>query len=421
LVAAREIRERGRSLAFLASVAIMLVAVTSAVVLPGLLDAGPGPRDVGLAGVTPADLPTALRASGAAAETTVRVHRYGRVADGEDAVRDGEVDLLVVDGRRLEWRTRDEQLEAMTTGTIQLVRVRERAAARGIAPGEIAAVMAPVPIESVELGRVRGRSSDDETAAFVMTLLLFGTITTYGAMVLTGVVEEKSSRTVEVLLARMPPRCLLAGKIAGIGLLGLAQVAATAGVALLAAATVDSIDVPAVRGSVIGWAVVWFLVGYALYATVFGTLGSLASRAEDASSVTGPVTVVLVLAFMLSFASIGSAGTAWARLVSWFPLTAPLAMPNRLAMGTAAWWEPIGALALAAATIAGLVVIGGRVYTRAILHTGPTLSLGAAWRGDVAGAPAVSRAAAGRPGARPAAGRPGLRRSRPRAASGRRP
>jgi ABC-2 type transport system permease protein len=126
---------------------------------------------------------------------------------------------------------------------------------------------------------------------------------------------------------------------------------------------------------------VWFVLGYALFATVYGTLGSLASRTEDASSVTGPVSIILVLAFILSFAAIGSSDTTWARLVSWFPLTAPLAMPNRIAMGAATWWDPAVAALITLATISGLVVLGGRVYTRAILHTGATLSLGEAWRG----------------------------------------
>jgi ABC-2 type transport system permease protein len=179
----------------------------------------------------------------------------------------------------------------------------------------------------------------------------------------------------------MPARNLLAGKITGIGLLGLGQVVATALVALAAGAIVDSIEIPALDVGVVTWAVIWFLLGYALYATVYGTLGSLASRTEDASSVTGPVTVVLILAFLVSFATIGSLETTWARVVALFPLTAPLAMPNRIAMGAATWWEPIVAAVLTVATIGGLVVLGGRIYTRAILHTGSTLSLGDAWRG----------------------------------------
>lgn len=382
LVAAREMRERSRSRAFAASVVLMVITVVGAIVLPALLDTGPGTKDVGLAASIPTELPGAIEAQGDAVHTKIRIHAYDTVAAGEDAVRNGKVDVLVVDANRLEWRKRaDEQLRAITTGAIQLVAVRARAAAAGIPPDDLLAMVAPVPVTSVELSKVAGRSADDETAAFILTIVLFGAITSYGAMVLSGVVEEKSSRTVEVLLARMPARNLLAGKIAGIGLLGLAQIVVVALAALVAGAAVDSVDVPAVRGGVIAWAVVWFVLGYALYATIFGTLGSLASRTEDASSVTGPVMVLLVGSFMVSFAAIGSADTTWARLVSWFPATAPFTMPNRIAMGAATWWDPVVAAALALGAIAGLVVVGGRIYMGAILHTGPTLKLTQAWRG----------------------------------------
>jgi ABC-2 type transport system permease protein len=231
---------------------------------------------------------------------------------------------------------------------------------------------------------VEGRSPDDETAAFLMTVLLFVAITTYGNLVLTGVVEEKASRVVEVLLARIPARNLLAGKVAGIGLLGLAQIGVTALVALAAISSVDSVDVPAARPAVILWVVVWFVLGYGLYAMVYGALGSLASRTEDAQSVAGPVTVVLVAGYFASFAAIGSPESGWARLLSFFPATAPLVMPNRIAMGATTWWEPVLAAALTLATIVGLVQLGGRVYAGAVLHSGPTLKLRDVWRGEPA-------------------------------------
>ena len=382
LVAAREIRERGRSRAFVASLLLMLIAVAGAVALPALLDTGLDTKNVGYTGDTPAGLTTALQAQGEAVDTAIRLHHYDTLAGGEGAIRDGDIDVLVVDDRQLEWPKRaDGQLQAIVTSAIQFVAIRDRAEATGIDADAVLAIIEPVTVANVELGQVKGRSPDDETAAFLMTLVLFFVISTYGAMVLSGVVEEKSSRTVEVLLTRMPARSLLAGKIAGIGLLGLAQVTATALVALVAVSLTESFDIPAVRGSVIVWAVVWFVLGYTLYATVFGTLGSLASRTEDASSVTGAVSIVLFLAFIVSFAAIGSADTTWARVASWFPLTAPLAMPNQIAMGAATWWDPVVAALLTAATIAGLVVLGGRIYTRAILHTSAPLSLREAWRG----------------------------------------
>jgi ABC-2 type transport system permease protein len=381
LVAKREIRERARSRAFLASVALMVVTVAAMLIVPALVKPGGGTRDVGLTGPAPPGLAAAITEQAHATGITARIHPYAHLAAGEQAVRQGHVDVLVSGARRLEWQGRaDQQLKAAMTGAIQLAVVRERTAAAGIRPGTAAALLAPVPVSSVELGHVAGRSPADETAVMVMTLVLFFCITIFGAMVLNGVLEEKASRVVEVLLARIPARALLAGKIAGIGLLGLAQIAVTALAALVAVTAVGSLDVPAIRGSVLAWAIVWFVLGYALYATVYGALGSLGSRAEDAQAVAGPVMVLLPVAYFASFLMIAQPASAAARVISYFPLTAPMAMPGRIAMGATAWWEPVAAAALTLATIIGLVQLAGRLYTSAILHSGPALSLKDAWR-----------------------------------------
>ena len=213
-----------------------------------------------------------------------------------------------------------------------------------------------------------------------MIVVLFLALSTYGGMVLSGVVEEKSSRVVEVLLARIEARNLLAGKIIGIGLLGFIQFALTALAALIAVVFVDSFDVPAVRGAVLAWLVVWFVLGYAFYATVFGALGSLASRTEDTQTVAGPITVLMVLAYFISFAAIASPDTTWAQLVSFFPATAPLAMPAHMAMSTPGWWEPVLAAGITVVAIVALIRLGGRVYTNAILRSGPTIKLRDVWR-----------------------------------------
>ena len=235
LVTKRELRERSRSRAFLASLVVMIVAVVAAIALPSLIETSET-KDIGLVGTTPATLSAAITSQGDAVGTKTRVHHYANLAEGEQAVRDGKIDILIVDNSRLEWQRRaDEQLKAVVTAAIQLSAVEDRASAAGITANQLADLLAPVAITNVELGHVAGRSPDDETAALIMTVLLFMTIATYGAMVLNGVIEEKASRVVEVLLARIPARSLLAGKIAGIGLLGLGQVAVTALAALIAA------------------------------------------------------------------------------------------------------------------------------------------------------------------------------------------
>ena len=389
LVARRELRERSRSPAFRASVVLMIVTVVAVLILPALIKPS-GTRNVGLTGSAPATLSATIVQQAHSAGSTVRVHRYLTLSAGEQAVRQRHLDVLVADAQRLEWTGKpDEQLKAVVTGAIQLATVRERAAAAGISPGSLAALLAPAPVASVELGSVPGRGPGDEAAVLIMTSVLFFGISVFGQMVLTGVLEEKASRVVEVLLARIPPRTLLAGKITGIGLLGLAQIGVTALAALVAVATVHSIDVPAVRGTVLAWALIWFVLGYALYATVYGALGSLGSRVEDAQSVAGPVMVVMVVAYFASFMMIGQPGSAAAKVISYFPLTSPMAMPGRIAMGATAWWEPVAAAILTLATTAGLVHLAGNVYTRAILHSGPALSLRDLWRRRTASGGAI--------------------------------
>jgi ABC-2 type transport system permease protein len=392
LVARREMHERSRSRAFQASVVFLIVGVAAMLILPVLLKPS-STRDVGVTGPAPAALAATIARQAQAAGITARVHPYASLAAGQQAVRQGHLDVLVADARRLEWKGKaDEQLKAVMTGAIQLATIRERAAAAGISPGALAALLVPPPVTSVELGSAPGRNPGDEAAVLVMTAVLFFGISACGQMVLTGVLEEKASRVVEVLLARIPARALLAGKIADIGLLGLAQIGVTALAALVAAAAVRSVDVPAVRASVLAWALVWFVLGYALYATVYGALGSLGSRAEDAQSVAGPVMVVMVVAYFATFVTIGQPNSVFARAISYFPLTAPMAMPGRIAMGAAAWWEPVVAAAFTLAAIAGLVQLAGRVYTRAILHSGPALSLRDIWRGKAVSGPGTSGA-----------------------------
>ena len=98
----------------------MIVAVVGSIALPSLIDTGGGTKDIGLSGATPEALPAAIQAQADAIATDIRIHRYATRADGEQAVRDGKTDVLVVDGRQLEWQRRaDEQLKAVVTSAIQ--------------------------------------------------------------------------------------------------------------------------------------------------------------------------------------------------------------------------------------------------------------------------------------------------------------
>jgi ABC-2 type transport system permease protein len=134
---------------------------------------------------------------------------------------------------------------------------------------------------------------------------------------------------------------------------------------------------------------IWF-PAWAASAEVTRGPGALAHRRPKAWP--GPALVVLMVAFFASFFMITQPASAAAKAISYFPLTAPFAMPGRIAMGATAWWEPVLAIMITLASITGLVQLAGRLYTNALLHSGPTLSLKDAWRSTTKADPGPARA-----------------------------
>jgi ABC-2 type transport system permease protein len=390
LVAIRELRTRLRGRGFQVATAVMLLAVVAAMVVPAMIRSDKPPvRQVGLAGTVPAGLATGLVAQGTATGSRVEPRIYRNVADGEDAVRRGRIDVLVVDGSRLLWRTRaDSTLRGTVAAAVQLVQARQRAAALGLSDRQLVELLTPPRLEERSLASDDPNRAASEVAVTVMIVLLFTAISFYGSQLLTGVVEEKSSRVVEVLLAHMSPRHLLAGKVLGIGLLGLGQLLLVAVVAAVTATAVDAVDIPQIRLSMLAWLLVWFLLGYALWSVAYGALGALASRSEDAQAVSAPATIVLIAVYVFALTALYDPDSLSSRIASLFPVTAPLVMPIRIARGEVAPWEVPLALALTAAAIYALVRLGGRVYAGAVLRTGAKVRLRDAWRfggPDIAG------------------------------------
>jgi ABC-2 type transport system permease protein len=186
----------------------------------------------------------------------------------------------------------------------------------------------------------------------------------------TGVLEEKGSRVVEILISTVRPYQLLAGKVLGIGLLGLAQLAAVAVAAVVSFAVVGSI--PAATSETIGLSLLFFVLGFAFYSLLFAAVGAAASRPEDAQNSLGPLTVVIVVAYFLALGAMSDPDGTVARLAPFVPPLAPMVMPARLTLGQAAWWElPVSVAILAAATF-GLVRVGGRAYVGGLLRFGGT-------------------------------------------------
>ncbi|MFI5091686.1 MAG: ABC transporter permease, partial [Terriglobales bacterium] len=189
-----------------------------------------------------------------------------------------------------------------------------------------------------------------------------------------------TSRTAEVLLAAVTPSELMTGKVIGIGLVGFAQMAITIGAALLANAVVQSSLVPSEVWVLLPAILLWFVLGYALYAFGYAAAGAMVARQEEVQSVGMPFTVFLVGGYLLMYATIASPDAPWVRVVSYVPPLMPALMPARLALGQVAIWEMPLAVLIMLASIYGMARLAGRIYATSLVRGGPRLSWIAALR-----------------------------------------
>jgi ABC-2 type transport system permease protein len=365
LVARRELLERGRSRAFLFSVILSIAIVLAGIFLPSLIGGGAGASHLGIVGEPPANLVDGLAGTAKAVGQQLTIDRVPDVATGEARVRDGSLDAILVippDGSMPSY-----VVKSRSNPLLQQV--------------VAAAFTSPPQLSLRELEPPDPNRDISFAFANVGVILLFISIFTFGTWVLTGVVEEKQSRVVEVVLATIEPRDLLIGKVLGIGVLGLVQLVLMVSVGLTAGVAAGRFTLPPTTGSAVAMVFLWFVLGYAFYSTALGVLGALASRMEEASNASSPVSFIAMAGYFFSLivALNDPAGTA-ARIATFVPPVSPMVVPLRAALGAIEPWEiAVSALVMVAA-IWALFVVGGRVYSGAVLQTGARMRLRDAWR-----------------------------------------
>jgi ABC-2 type transport system permease protein len=204
---------------------------------------------------------------------------------------------------------------------------------------------------------------------------------TFGYAVLTGGVEEKQSRVVEVVLSTVRARDLLMGKVLGLGLLGIGQLVVFVGAMLAAATLSDRIQLPSTTPSAIALLAVWFILGFALYTTALGFFGALASRMEEASNAATPVMIVAVVSLTVAVTTVLNepSGTI-ATIFTFLPPTAPFVVPMRAAFGAVSPLEIGLATVITLAAMWALFTVGARIYSGAVLQTVGRTKLRHAWR-----------------------------------------
>jgi ABC-2 type transport system permease protein len=357
LVARREIRTRLRSRAFLVSTLLMLLLVGASTALNGALSRE-GTYRLAVTAPVPRGLDAALQRAAVPFDAKVRLRVLTSAAAGRHELAAKQVDaLLLLRDDRLVFRADvDTKLAAVADTAVRALRRH----------------LPPAPeLTTATLEPASAKTSDAEVVvALFGSGLMILSLSVYGQWVLVGVVEEKSSRVVELIVST----------VIGIGLLGLAQLALVAGLAatLLAA---GAFDAPAALGGSLALVVPWFALGFALYAVAFAAAGALASRQQDASTAGQPVTLTLVAAYFAGYIALTAAPDgAVAHTLAVFPLSAPFVLPARSALVGVPLWEHALAVVLILGSSYALVRLAGRVYAHGLLHTGPRLGPRSAWR-----------------------------------------
>ncbi|MCO7274128.1 MULTISPECIES: ABC transporter permease [Cellulosimicrobium] len=381
LVASREIMTRLRSKSFV----WLTVILVGAVVLGGLVlnaasSSGPTAERVGVTPQTAA-LAESIEATGGTLGTEVETVDVADDAAGEAQVRDGDLDALVTGSADAPTVVVDTELSpgltAVFTTLAQQTALSDAVASLGGDPAQVAGDIATAEPTVRTIGEPSEFDPTRYVTGLVTGILLFMAIMISGQLIAQGVVEEKTSRVVELLLSTVRPWQLMAGKVLGIGLVGLGQVAlvvlAGVGTALgLGLVDTSTIDL----GTAAVWALVWFVVGFVSYALLMAGLGALVSRQEDVGAVTTPVTFLMIVPYV-----VGISVAPWAPdnpLVVWLsfvPLCSPLLMPVRIALGSAETWEALLALGLSLAVVPVLVWLAAKIYSNAVLRTGARVRL----------------------------------------------
>ena len=197
-----------------------------------------------------------------------------------------------------------------------------------------------------------------------------------GLAVAIGVVQEKTSRVVELLLSTVKPLHLLVGKVLGIGVVGVVQNVAYGVAGLGAALTTELLTVTGTAVAVFAGTLGWFVLGFAFFAVLYAAAGLLVSRREEVSSVTAPITVLVVIMFVLAQSSVQNPGGTVSSVMSWIPPFSAILMPRHIAAGVTGPVQVAGIAALMLVVTAGLTVVSAAIYQRSILRSGSKLS----WR-----------------------------------------
>jgi len=337
---------------------------------------------IGLTGSMPADLEPAIRGVAAASERLIEIETVEDVAAGEDLLQEGDLAVLIVDGDQLVWAD-EPRGDAGSVVRPAIAAVQRQAAIDelGLSAAEAQGLLAPEPPEERRLEPEDPERTGRIVAGYISIFVLYIAILVFGQFVMLGVTEEKSSRVIEVVLSKVKPESILAGKIIGIGLLGLVQVLAMVGAVLVAVQMLGSdFEIPPIGLQVALTSILWFVLGYGFYSTMYAGLGATITRQEDMQGAAMLPAILILPAYFIALISLETPDSTLARISSLIPPTSPIVMPMRNAVTDVPVVENLAAVGIILATVVVLVKIAARIYRGAALRIGAKVPIREAWR-----------------------------------------
>ena len=381
LVAKRELTTRVRTKSFLISNAIILVLILGGIVATSVFGGDSDSRiKLGLVG-SAASLSGPLSATASVSGSPVETSTIPDEATARSKVAAGDLELALVPKGTGSYTAivqarMPKELQSIIDSVVRLQAVNSALSAQGVDPLTISRAAEGVTV-TVDAVDPPSPDSDQRTGlAFIAMLLMFFQLFIFGLYVAMGVVEEKSSRVVEVLLATIKPLHLLWGKVLGIGAVGLVQLAAYGVVGLGAGMATGLLTVTGLAVGVFASVLGWFILGFAFFAVAYAAAGSLVSRQEDVNSAATPVTVVVMGGYLLAQITLAEPSGAVASVASWIPPFSAMLMPLRVAAGTTSTAQIIGSVLLMLVATVALATVAARIYERSVMRTGTRVS----WR-----------------------------------------
>lgn len=382
-LAKRDFLQRARSKAFLMAMVLTVGIVLIIGPLIALADGDEQPRVIALVAEQPVGSEQAIREQSAMLDLDVRFQRYPDLVAAEAALSRGEVAVVVNGATDLVLREPSLRLSAAITGGIATAQRQLIAAEMGLSEADVGALLFPLQFSERTIEPAETEEDEvTEVAALVGLMLLYISILMFGQFVMMGVMEEKQTRVVEVVLSRVKPTQILVGKVIGVGLLGLIQIVAMGGALIFTVSIADlaEIDLTGLGIKVLGLLILWYLLGYAFYSFMYGALGATISRQEDMQGVAMLPVLLILPGFFLGQMALLEPDLWFNQVASLIPLWSPMVMAVRSTTSNVPVWEVAVAIVLLAATTALLIKLGGRIYRGAILQSGRKTKLRAAWR-----------------------------------------